>query len=142
LLDAIGQTITTDLEKIAALEEGKRPGVVIVSIVSDGLENRSVEYTREQVKKLVEEREDANWVVSYVGAGIDASAAVQGLGVPCGNVASAGGGKAGVYAGYGAISNMTSRSREATSAGTLRAAKNSRGLGFTEDELKDMGSKS
>lgn len=41
-------------------------------IMTDGYENRSVEHTKESIKKLLEEKQDKGWHVIYLGANQDA----------------------------------------------------------------------
>jgi len=73
LLDAIGKTVTTLGEKLAAKPEDERPGKVIVVIVTDGYENSSREWTKGSVKKVVEtQRNDYNWDFVFLGANMDA----------------------------------------------------------------------
>jgi uncharacterized protein YegL len=46
LLDASGRTINTIGERLDKMPEAERPGKVIVSILTDGLENASQEFSR------------------------------------------------------------------------------------------------
>jgi hypothetical protein len=69
LLDAIGFTCTKLGERLAALDEDKRPASIIVVIVTDGLENSSKEWTAEQVRKLIlQQRNDYGWQFIFLGA--------------------------------------------------------------------------
>jgi hypothetical protein len=73
LLDAIGKTVTHLGEKLASEVEHKRPGKVIVVVVTDGYENSSVEWTRTAVKDLVTQQQDQwNWEFIFLGANMDA----------------------------------------------------------------------
>jgi hypothetical protein len=51
LLDAIGRSIDTIGERLDKRPEPKRPGKVIVSILTDGLENASQELTGNRSSK-------------------------------------------------------------------------------------------
>ena len=83
LLDAMGRFITQVGEELAQRDETDRPGKVIVCIVTDGLENSSVEWTRESVKALVEQQRDQwQWEFVFLGADIDAVQEGASLGVP------------------------------------------------------------
>ena len=77
LLDAIGHVVTeTDGAKLRADEK------VALVIVTDGLENASKEYKKDTVRKLLEGRQkDKGWLVTFLGADIDAFAEGGGLGV-------------------------------------------------------------
>lgn len=78
LLDAIGTVIT----KIEGLYKGKKTKPDIsVMIVTDGEENSSVEYTKEAIKKLIEDREKGNWGFAYLGANQDAWSVAGGIGI-------------------------------------------------------------
>ncbi|MBJ7341189.1 vWA domain-containing protein [Mycolicibacterium sp.] len=81
LNDALGRLITDVGAELAALPEAERPGQVIVLVMTDGLENSSVEWTHEAVRAAVkrQEREYA-WDFVFLGANIDAVAVGQNLG--------------------------------------------------------------
>jgi hypothetical protein len=82
LLDAVGRTITTTGEHLAAMPEHERPGVVIVVIATDGQENASKEYTLAQVHQMVtHQREVYDWRFMFIGVDIDAFGASRGMGI-------------------------------------------------------------
>jgi len=82
LLDAIGRGVHDLGQKLASMDEKDRPGKVIVVIMTDGQENASREYKREQIRKIIEEQTNAyNWSFLFLGANIDAFAEAGGLGV-------------------------------------------------------------
>ncbi len=82
LLDAVGRGVTELGEALAALPEAERPGKVIVVIMTDGEENSSEEWRVDTLKaKITELRETYSWEFVFTGAGIDAFAAAQGLGI-------------------------------------------------------------
>ena len=82
LLDAMGRLITELSADIAALPEEQRPGSVIVAIMTDGLENASVEWTHPAVKALVTLHTDQfDWQFVYMGADQDAIEVGARLGV-------------------------------------------------------------
>jgi uncharacterized protein YegL len=73
LYDAIGTTIASTGQRLAALEEDQRPGHVIVVIVTDGLENRSREYGQSQINEMItHQREKYGWEFVFLGANQDA----------------------------------------------------------------------
>ena len=51
LLDAVGRAINETGERLAKMAEPDRPGLVIVVIMTDGLENSSREFTKSKSKK-------------------------------------------------------------------------------------------
>lgn len=82
LLDAIGRLVTTAGARLAALPEERRPGTVIVGIMTDGHENASHEWTRPAIKALIGQQTDRyGWQFLYMGADQDAVEVGTGLGV-------------------------------------------------------------
>ena len=83
LLDAMGKLITDVSAATAALPEKERPGTVIVSIMTDGQENASREWTHPAIKALVEQQTtEHDWQFLYMGADQDAVEVGASLGVP------------------------------------------------------------
>jgi hypothetical protein len=63
LLDAVGTAIQQ--------AEGKKADRHLFIVQTDGLENASVDFTREEIAKLVAKKEKAeNWTLVFLGAGI------------------------------------------------------------------------
>ncbi|MDD3925236.1 MAG: VWA domain-containing protein [bacterium] len=73
LLDAMGRGIN-DLEgKLAAIKEEEQPSKVIAVVVTDGQENSSREFSREQVKSMIEKKQEQdNWQFVFLSADLDA----------------------------------------------------------------------
>lgn len=83
LLDAIGRTIVSTGERLAALAEADRPGHVIVVIVTDGLENSSKEYRRSQIHDMIKHQQETyQWTFLFLAANQDAIATAATVGVP------------------------------------------------------------
>ena len=61
LYDAMGFTLTTMRNHVRNIEDA----VVVVTIITDGLENASKEYTCSAVKHLVEELKGEGWTFTY-----------------------------------------------------------------------------
>lgn len=81
LNDAVGKTIVSLGEKLAAKPEDERPAHVIIVVVTDGAENASQEYTLEQVRALVQEQTDRwGWNFMYLAANVDAFGTGAGYG--------------------------------------------------------------
>ena len=81
LLDALGRMI-----KNAEKSEAEQAEDVLVWVFTDGLENASREFTYEQIKALVAEKEQAGWTFMFMGAGIDSYGAGRSLGFSDDNV--------------------------------------------------------
>ncbi len=57
LLDAVGRAINETGERLAKMPEPDRPGLVIFVIMTDGMENSSKEFTKSQIKEMIEEQQ-------------------------------------------------------------------------------------
>lgn len=73
LNDAIGRTIT-------ALE-ARNPQNAIISILTDGVENASREFQKQQIKEMLKRCTDKGWFVAYLSASIDAFAESKSYGI-------------------------------------------------------------
>lgn len=81
LLDAVGQTVTNTEKRLLALAEEEKPEKVIFMVITDGQENSSREFKKDQVKALVERvSKDYGWQFSYLGANVDAFAESSSMG--------------------------------------------------------------
>lgn len=67
LYDGMGFTIADMRKYIKGIEEA----VVVVTIITDGLENASKEYTGDNIKDLVELLREEGWTFTYMGANQD-----------------------------------------------------------------------
>ena len=67
LYDTMGGTLTTMHNHVKNIEDA----VVVVTIITDGLENASREYTGIAVKRLVEKLRGEGWTFTYMGANQD-----------------------------------------------------------------------
>lgn len=75
LNDAVGKSVVRLGEKFSRMPEDQRPGTVVVVVVTDGQENSSREFTKEQVKSLVTRQiEVYKWTFIYLAANVDAFA--------------------------------------------------------------------
>jgi Mg-chelatase subunit ChlD len=73
LLDAIGRTITKVGEDLESMTENDRPGKVLFVIITDGMENSSVEWTREKVfEAITRQRDTYGWEFIFLAANQDA----------------------------------------------------------------------
>lgn len=85
LLDAMGRLILETGQRLAAKPEADRPSQVIFMVITDGLENSSVEFTREKVMSMVRHQEEKySWRFLYLGANQDAIAVAEQLGISAG----------------------------------------------------------
>jgi hypothetical protein len=69
LCDAMGKTIVSIGEKLAAMPESERPAKVIMVTITDGCENASKEYNQPRIKKMIEEQTKVySWEFVFVGS--------------------------------------------------------------------------
>lgn len=82
LLDAMGRAITDFGKELAGMPESRRPGKVLVVVVTDGFENASREWSWTTVNKLVtEQKEKYAWEFTFIGANQDAVLTGHRLGI-------------------------------------------------------------
>ena len=77
LRDALGRVITENGARFAAMTEGDRPGKVMVTVFTDGLENSSSQFSPEALRAMVAEHQSVySWTFVFLGA--DQATALQG----------------------------------------------------------------
>lgn len=119
LLDAIGRTINYVGQKLAATPENERPAKVIVTIVTDGYENSSREYTWKKVKEMItHQREKYNWTFTFLGANIDTVEVSSNLGIDARLSKTYTASKVGTDSVYCAVSKGLSFARSVSAQGT------------------------
>lgn len=67
LFDSIGKTVN----KLRADVKDMEDATVLVTIITDGEENDSKEWSGPAIKKLIKECKDEGWMFSFIGAGED-----------------------------------------------------------------------
>lgn len=75
LFDAMGQSLTELREHVAGQD------VVLVTIITDGMENASKEYNGSMIKRLVAQLKEQGWVFAYIGTNQDVNAVADGMGI-------------------------------------------------------------
>jgi hypothetical protein len=119
LLDAMGQAIGLIGARLAKKPESERPGKVVVMVITDGAENASREFNRQQIKEKVTHQQDVyQWQFAFLGANMDSIGEAQSLGIAsasAGNFQANSVGVGAMYASSGkAIGNYrATRSRDA-----------------------------
>lgn len=80
LYDAIGNTIDKVGLYLHQLPEDQRPKKIVVTIITDGEENASREFTQHQIKEMIKHQtEKYNWEFIYLGANVDSYTNAQNL---------------------------------------------------------------
>ena len=118
LLDATGRIIaraTRREQKRRA--QGKRPELTTIITITDGEENQSREWTRQQIAALVQEREASGWSFVFLGAGIDAYAEAGGIGVSPASTQAWAPTPAGAKVAFASVSGAMKRRRSAVRTG-------------------------
>jgi uncharacterized protein YegL len=83
LLDAVGRAVIETGERLRAMAEADRPGLVVVVILTDGQENSSREFTLGRVRDMICHQQDVyNWQFTFLGANQDAFAEAGAMGIP------------------------------------------------------------
>lgn len=70
LFDAIGK-VFHQTDSLLERREGDYEEKVLVFIITDGMENASVQYSRQQIKKLIEEKQKKGWVILFFGTDME-----------------------------------------------------------------------
>lgn len=73
LYDAIGMT----LNKMIARTKKLKNYAVVVTIITDGMENASHEFSGKQVAKLISDQREEGWTFAYMGADHDVEAVAR-----------------------------------------------------------------
>jgi DNA-binding transcriptional ArsR family regulator/uncharacterized protein YegL len=84
LYDSLALTIDDFDHRLLEAKQAS-PSDVIVVIFTDGEENSSRHWSREQVKKLIGAKTELGWSFVYLGANHDAWAAASGIGISASN---------------------------------------------------------
>lgn len=123
LLDAIGKTIKDTGDRLAQLAPADRPRQVIVAIITDGYENFSTQYKKQQIADMIKlQSEVYKWTFYFLGANMDAIGEAQALNIQLSNAAPYGATGKGIHAVYSNLSASVSRSRTTGQAGTFTSA--------------------
>ena len=67
LYDALGTSMNALHKAIDKSQENS----VLVTVITDGLENSSTEYSADKIRKQVEEFKQSGWTFAFIGANID-----------------------------------------------------------------------
>ena len=105
LLDAMGQTLTRSIGRNVA-------GRVLFLVITDGQENASHEFKKDQIKAMVQQQTSAGWAFSFLGANVDAFAEAGALGIDVAGTANFAGDAGGVVAAFASLHEATTRYRD------------------------------
>lgn len=110
LLDAIGFAFLREGAWLAALPEQERPGTVVAVIATDGFENSSREFKREQIEAMVREQQEVySWNILFLGANMDAIQVAAAYGIPAAHAMTFVPSSRGVTGTYGSVAQAMAR---------------------------------
>lgn len=82
LIDAIGYSIKHIKNIYKYIREEDKPEHTLFVIITDGLENSSIDYSSDEVKKMIEEqKKNENWEFMFIGANIDSVETAKHFGI-------------------------------------------------------------
>lgn len=82
LFDAVGRTINSVGQRLAATAENERPDKVLMVIMTDGFENASKEFSAGKVGEMIKHQRDVyGWEFMFIGANQDAVLSAQQIGI-------------------------------------------------------------
>lgn len=127
LLDAIGRTFNSVGKQLSDMPENERPGRVVVMIITDGYENASSEFKKDQIKGMLEHQQNMySWEVVFLGANIDAFAEGFSMGICAANCLTYAANSAGTRAAFASVTKNLSDVRCGTKLD----------MSFTEEDQK------
>jgi len=127
LLDALGRGIN-DLEKsLSEIKEEDRPAKVVFVVVTDGQENSSREFRKDQIEKMIKEKtEKGSWQFVFLSADLAAIADAKSVGIHADAVLLFEKNGKGSASAWASLSNETS---------AFRASRKKK-IGFGQDDRK------
>jgi len=112
LLDAIGDAIN-HVKKVHKYiskyaDEEHLPEKTLFVITTDGMENSSVKYDYNQIKRLIEQQKELDWEFIFLGANIDAIEVAGHIGIDARRAVNYHADSKGTAQVFGAVGNLTS----------------------------------
>lgn len=81
LFDAVGITVRHIKRLRKEMPKDERPEHTVVVITTDGMENASREFTRSQIKRMIEKQKGKGWEFVFMAANIDAGETAEEIGI-------------------------------------------------------------
>lgn len=82
LLDAMGHGIIDLEHSLAKLPDDQQPSKVVLMIITDGQENSSREFRKEQIAKMIQKKQEQNqWQIVFLSADLDGIEDAQQYGI-------------------------------------------------------------
>lgn len=112
LLDAVGACINKKTTFYEELKSSKVPEKTLFVIITDGYENSSKEFTKTQIKSLIDSKKKQGWDFAFIGAGIDAFTESEKYGVGRGQTMSIQHNNEGYVAAFNSLTSETIKYRD------------------------------
>jgi hypothetical protein len=136
LLDAVGKTINDTKTRIAA--QRQKPDAVIFVIITDGHENSSSEFKKEQIKEMIANRESEDeWKFIFIGANQDSFSEAGGIGIAGTGVFNYEATSAGTRGMYDALSKGTTQYRSSVSSASSSSTSSSSSSSERDKKMKE-----
>lgn len=116
LRDAIGRTLSKMTRSFAARPAEQKPATIIVTILTDGEENASHEYSAQHIAGLIEAKKELGWQFVFLAANQDALATAAGLRIDATDALNLISTQAGTATAFRDLSDKVTEKREKVSA--------------------------
>jgi hypothetical protein len=138
LYDAVGDT----LDAMEVIKNINKPNAaVLMLIVTDGAENASRKFTRQQIAERIQKlQKNGNWTFTYLGANQDMSVVSKSLNIPMANTAAYAANTKGVIAASAMTSNSLGGYYRSVSRGVVQVRDFFGGSDKDDDKDKDSNS--
>ena len=116
IYDTICKTINNEIDRLGNLPIEERPEKTLCVILTDGQENSSRTFSKDQTKKLIGEmREDFKWEFIFLAADENAATTADSMGISKGNSYSFTNDSKGLTDAYMAVSSVSTNYRKSKS---------------------------
>lgn len=113
LYDSIAEAVELTGRRLAALPEDQRPSKVIVAIFTDGMDNRSENYSAAVLANAIDHQSSVyNWSFVFLGGNMNAGREAEKIGIPRSNAFRFTADDGGVDAAFRRLNNHTTCFRE------------------------------
>jgi hypothetical protein len=131
LLDAVGRTIEEAGKRYADMPEAKRPGKVVVVVLTDGADDSSQLFTAQAIREKITLQHDLyKWNFIFLGASLDAWVVGSQYGFQPGKTLSTAATSIGTQHGFAAAASLVAQAQAAVDADEALE------LTFTEEDIR------
>ncbi len=121
LFDAVGRTINSVGNRLAATAEAERPDKILLVIMTDGFENSSREFNAAKISEMITHQRDVyRWEFMFIGANQDAVLSAQEIGIPAFAALTYAANEEGTRAAYSMMAKKVGKYRQSNDAAALQ----------------------